>query len=117
MDAASQLSRGALESVSCPFSPSPRWWLVLTVHSVIFNDADKASKLFAVPVLQCLQIKQMAPNPAGDERYRLVLSDGTHYVQTMLALQANHVVHDGKLVRGCIVRLKQYTPNNHKGKK
>lgn len=85
--------------------------------SVIFNDPDKAGKLYPVPVLQCLQIKQMAPNPQGEERYRLVLSDGTHYVQTMLALQANHVVHEGKLVRGCIVRLKQYTPNNHKGKK
>jgi replication factor A1 len=35
----------------------------------------------------------------------------------MLALQANHHVKENKLVRGCIVRLKQFTPNNHKGKK
>ena len=46
-----------------------------------------------------------------------MMSDGQHYVQTMLATQANHVVHDGKLVRGCIVRVKQYQPNNLKGKK
>ncbi|KAF5619883.1 replication factor A1 [Fusarium tjaetaba] len=96
MDAASALSRGALD--------------------VIFNDPDKASKLFPVPVLQCLQVKQMAPSAQGGDRFRLVMSDGQHYVQTMLATQANHVVHDNKLVRGCIARIKQYTPNNLKGK-
>lgn len=96
MDAASALSRGALDA--------------------IFNDPEKASKLFSVPVMQCLQIKQMAPSAQGGDRYRLVMSDGDHYVQTMLATQANHVVHDGKLVRGCMARVKQYTPNNLKGK-
>lgn len=89
----------------------------LTRASVIFNDPDKAPKLFPVPVMQCLQVKQMAPSAQGGDRYRLVMSDGGHYVQTMLATQANRHVHDGKLVRGCFVRVKQYTPNNLKGKK
>ncbi|KAK3181146.1 Replication factor A protein 1 [Lecanicillium sp. MT-2017a] len=96
MDAASALSKGSLD--------------------VIFNDPDKAAKLFPVPVMQCLQVKQMAPSAQGGDRYRLVMSDGQHYVQTMLATQANHVVHDEKLVRGCLARIKQYTPNNLKGK-
>ncbi|KAI8725264.1 Replication protein A subunit [Fusarium sp. LHS14.1] len=96
MAAASALSRGALD--------------------VIFNDPNKAAKLFPVPVLQCLQVKQMAPSAQGGERYRLVMSDGQHYVQTMLATQANHVVRDNQLVRGCFARIKQYTPNNLKGK-
>lgn len=85
--------------------------------SLIFNDPDKAAKQFPVPVMQCLQVKQMAPSAQGGDRYRLVMSDGQHYVQTMLATQANHVVHEDKLVRGCIARIKQYTPNNLKGKK
>ncbi|PHH82779.1 hypothetical protein CDD82_4853 [Ophiocordyceps australis] len=96
MDAASLISRGSLD--------------------VIFNDADKAAKLFPVPILQCLQIKQMAPSAQGGDRYRLVMSDGEHYVQTMLATQANHVVHEDKLLRGSLARIKQYTPNNLKGK-
>ncbi|KPM34314.1 Replication factor A protein 1 [Neonectria ditissima] len=96
MDAASSLSQGALD--------------------IIFNDPDKAGKLFPVPVMQCLQVKQMAPSAQGGDRYRLVMSDGRHYVQTMLATQANAAVHDGKLVRGCFVRVKAYTPNNLKGK-
>lgn len=45
------------------------------------------------------------------------MSDGQHYVQTMLATQANGVVKDDKLKRGSIARIHQYTPNNLKGKK
>ncbi|KAH8881580.1 replication factor-A protein [Thozetella sp. PMI_491] len=83
--------------------------------SAFFN--DEASK-FPVPVLQCLQIKTLEAKGAGGaaERYRVVLSDMHNYVQGMLATQANHVVHDGKLQRGCIVRLKQYQAQSLKGK-
>lgn len=94
--AASALSRGSLDA--------------------IFNDTDKAAKLFPVPVMQCLQVKKMMPSAQGGDRYRLVMSDGDHYVQTMLATQANHVVQEGKLERGCLARVRQYTPNNLKGK-
>ncbi|EGR53134.1 replication factor A-like protein [Trichoderma reesei QM6a] len=96
MDAESALSRGCI--------------------AAIFNDPDQAAKQFPVPVMQCLQIKQMAPSGQGGDRYRLVMSDGVNYVQTMLATQANHVIHDNKLERGCLTRVKQYTPNNLKGK-
>lgn len=89
----------------------------LVRHSFIFNDPEKAEKLFPVPVLQCLQVKQMAPSAQAGERWRLVISDGQHYVQTMLATKANHVVRDGKLERGCFIRVKQYQPNSVKGKK
>ncbi|KAH8912027.1 replication factor-a protein 1 [Coniochaeta sp. PMI_546] len=70
--------------------------------------------------MQCLQIKTLeskaAPGGNGPERFRVVLSDIRNYVQCMLATQANHVVHDGKLTRGCIVRLKSYQANSVKGK-
>lgn len=35
----------------------------------------------------------------------------------MLATQANHVVHDGKLVKNCILRVKSFQSNSVKGKK
>ncbi|KAI0134186.1 replication factor-a protein 1 [Xylariales sp. AK1849] len=84
----------------------------------IFNDPTNVDKRFPVPVLQCLQIKPLAGQPAagGAERYRVVLSDLRNYVQCMLATQANHVIHDGNLVRGCIVRIKSYQANSVKGK-
>ncbi|KAJ9156512.1 Replication protein A subunit [Pleurostoma richardsiae] len=98
-DAARHITEGALEA--------------------IFSDPEKASRVYPVPVLQCLQIKPLAAQPnggAGSDRYRLVLSDMKNYVQCMLATQANHVVHDGQLARGCIVRVKQYQANSVKGK-
>ncbi|KAI3333186.1 replication factor-A protein [Ustulina deusta] len=87
----------------------------------IFNDPANAEQRFPVPVLQCLQIKplaaQQAPGaPAQQERYRVVLSDVRNYVQCMLATQANHVIHDNQLIRGCIVRIKSYQANAVKGK-
>ncbi|OAA68123.1 replication protein a DNA-binding subunit [Niveomyces insectorum RCEF 264] len=86
--------------------------------AAIFTDKETAKARFPVPVFQCLQIKPLGSqqNGAGGERYRVVLSDIDHYVQTMLATQANHVVHDGKLARGCIVRVKAYQANAVKGK-
>ncbi|KAI2625884.1 replication factor-a protein [Hypoxylon sp. NC1633] len=86
----------------------------------VFNDPDHVEQRFPVPVLQCLQIKPLAPQqgPAGHqpERYRVVLSDIHNYVQCMLATQANHVIHEGALVRGALVRVKSYQANAVKGK-
>lgn len=86
--------------------------------SAIFNDSEGANTKFPVPVLQCLQIKPLASQAGGGpERYRIVLSDVTNYVQCMLATQVNHVIHDNKLVRNSIVRITQYQANSVKGKK
>lgn len=86
----------------------------------IFNDPDHVDQRFPVPFLQCLQIKPLAAqqNAGGQqpERYRVVLSDIRNYVQCMLATQANHVIHDGSLVRGALVRVKSYQANMVKGK-
>ncbi|KAI0386638.1 replication factor-a protein [Hypomontagnella monticulosa] len=86
----------------------------------IFNDPEHIDQRFPVPVLQCLQIKPLAPQQGAagpqTERYRVVLSDIRNYVQCMLATQANHIIHDGSLVRGSIVRIKQYQANAVKGK-
>jgi replication factor A1 len=85
-----------------------------------------------------VQIKTLGSTSEGSpERYRLVLSDTRNFVQSMLATrkypgssrlgfishitdtpaEANHVVHDGKLKKGSIVRLKQYQANAVKGKR
>lgn len=84
----------------------------------IFNDPERLEMQYPVPVCQCVQIKTLTSNQENaPERYRLVLSDVFNFVQCMLATQANHVVHDGKLKRGSIVRLKQFQANCVKGKR
>ena len=69
------------------------------------------------PVVQCVQIKPIAAQSGNPERYRVVFSDITNYVQTMLATAANHMVHSGELRRGCLVKLNAYQANSVKAKK
>ncbi|KAH8821109.1 replication factor-a protein 1 [Xylogone sp. PMI_703] len=84
----------------------------------IFNNPERIEKEFPVPVCQCVQIKALGSQAEGvPERYRIVLSDIKNFVQSMLATQANHVIHEGKLKKGSFVRLKQYQANSVKGKR
>ncbi|KAI4134715.1 MAG: hypothetical protein LQ347_001297 [Umbilicaria vellea] len=96
-DAASHISQGALNA--------------------IFNSGDDPSSVVSQPVLQCVQIKPLAGQQGAPERYRVVFSDILNFVQSMLATQANYVVHEGKLKKGCFVRLKSFQANSVKGKR
>jgi replication factor A1 len=106
------------------------------VHSAIFDDKERAEREFPVPILQCLQIKPLGPQGEGSaEHYRVVWSDVHNFVQSKLATrmyltpqnpplsaltpskEANHVIHDGKLKKGSIVRLKQWQAHSIKDKK
>lgn len=69
------------------------------------------------PLVQCVQVKPLPAQAGNPDRYRVVFSDITHFVQAMLATQMNHLVTDGKLKKGCFVRLKEFNPNTVKGKK
>lgn len=64
-----------------------------------------------------MQVKPLVGQQGAPERFRVVFSDINNFVQSMLATQANHVVHDGKLRKGCFVRLKSYQANQVKGKR
>ncbi|PCH06583.1 hypothetical protein PENOC_023620 [Penicillium occitanis (nom. inval.)] len=84
------------------------------LHSAIFDESRTAE---SQPVVQCVQIKPLAPQPNGTERYRAVFSDISNYVQTMLATQVNPLVQSEKLRKGRLVRLKTFQSNAIKGRK
>ncbi|GAB4857933.1 hypothetical protein Ancab_015838 [Ancistrocladus abbreviatus] len=66
------------------------------------------------PLLQVTDIRLVStsnPNANSTERYRLLLSDGTHSQQGMLATQRNELVRSGKLQKGSVVLLLQFVPN------
>lgn len=64
------------------------------------------------PVLQVIDLKLVqSQQNSGTERYRVVLSDGLHYQQGMLATQKNELVHSGRLQKGSIVKLSQFICN------
>jgi replication factor A1 len=68
------------------------------------------------PVVQCVQIKPMSNSATGVERFRVVFNDTVNFIQSMLAQQTNHIVHDGKLKKGSLVKLKSFQANSVKDK-
>jgi replication factor A1 len=62
------------------------------------------------PVLQVIDMKLLNPTsgPApSTERFRLMLSDGEHYQQAMLATQLNELAKNGTLARNAVVRVNE----------
>lgn len=69
------------------------------------------------PTLQVTELKQVqTKQPQQSDRFRLVLSDGSHLQQAMLGTQINHLVKDGNLRSGSIVQLIQYTCTTVQGR-
>lgn len=63
------------------------------------------------PIVQCVQIKPMAPGANGQERYRVVWNDTLNFIQSMITQQANWIVTEGKLKKGSVCKLKQFQAN------
>ena len=66
------------------------------------------------PVLQCTDLKQLAPasgKPGTSKRFRVHLSDGTHFMQAMLATQMVEKANQGEFDPGSVVRLDEFLCN------
>ncbi|KAN0064628.1 Replication factor A protein 1 [Thecaphora frezii] len=68
------------------------------------------------PVCQILSIKKISSaatsNPSVGDRYRIILSDGIHFAQAMLASQKRHMAESGEIDKNSVVRVLQYSSNN-----
>jgi len=70
------------------------------------------------PVLQVLAVKRInSTTPNSAERWRVVLSDGVNFIQSMLATQLNPMVQNNEIVKGGLIKLGQYTMNKMKEKR
>jgi replication factor A1 len=78
--------------------------------TTLVHQVDKQSGSYK-PVLQVTQLKLV-----GSDRYRAVLSDGTHFVQGMLATQLNGLVKDGLLQDFTVLRLECFLKNEVQNK-
>ncbi|VDP92986.1 unnamed protein product [Echinostoma caproni] len=76
-------------------------------------DLINSGKTVDEPVLKLLGYKIVPGGTGGQNRYRLLLSDGvkTHSF-AMLATQLNHLIEGGQLVNDTVVRIKKYVCNN-----
>lgn len=91
----------------------------LTSGAIKAINANQKPKGNDYPVVQVLAFKkiQTKTKQNNQDRYRVVLSDGEHFLQAMLGIQQNELIHSGALVTNCIVQLKEYLCNQVQGKK
>lgn len=69
------------------------------------------------PMVQVLDIKQIGSAQSMQERYRMVLSDGSFMQQAMLATQLNEYVKAGRVEKGSVVQLTEYICNSVQNRK
>eukprot|EP00624_Nannochloropsis_granulata_P004215 evm.model.NODE_31173_length_31272_cov_26.593374.2 len=85
--------------------------------------ASGSPKFFLVkfnPCVQVVDVKKIQPNPGqstGQDRYRLIISDGTHYQQAMLATQLNELVTSNQIVSYGLISLVDFICNEVQNKK
>ena len=63
------------------------------------------------PVLQVVDVR-IVPNvksPTNHERFRMLLSDGVHTMQSMLATAENVLIHNGSIKKGSVIHLHEFT--------
>lgn len=63
------------------------------------------------PVLQVIHLKKIDNKSGGDERWKVVLSDGTLFCSGMCATQLNHLVHSGTITLNCLLRVSDFIVN------
>ncbi|KAI8989731.1 replication factor-a protein [Trametes punicea] len=81
------------------------------------NDDDELFN--SQPVVQFLSFKRVPPSGGAStmDRYRVIVSDGEHFLQAMLATQLNHMVEEEQLLKHSIAVIEKFTCNLVQGKK
>jgi len=90
----------------------------LTADAVarMVKSEGKSTDPYFAPILQVLKVMKVSAANANNERFRVILSDGTHYVQGMLATQQNCLVQSQKLMDNTIIKATEFMNNLVQGK-
>ena len=84
----------------------------LSQGSIVAINNNNADSSTVKPFLQILDVKKIPnTNTNQADRYRLVISDGLHYQQAMLATQLNSLIDRSILKQYCIVHLTEFICN------
>ena len=83
----------------------------------LLNETREASVFH--PTMQILDIRKIggSANGAGGDRYRVIISDGRHFAQSMVTTQLNELIETNQLQKYSIVKLTEYICNNVQNRK
>jgi replication factor A1 len=85
------------------------------VRKIISMTASSSDPGFN-PVFQCISVKSVGSSGSGPTRYRAILSDGTFYVQGMLATQLNSMVESEELKTNAVISVQDFMKNSVQGR-
>ncbi|KAJ8907535.1 hypothetical protein NDN08_007646 [Rhodosorus marinus] len=68
------------------------------------------------PIVQVIELKKVA-NSMNSDRWKLQVSDGHFYINSMIASQLTHVVTSGKLHNMGIIQIKEFIANTVHGRR
>ncbi len=72
--------------------------------------SDMEDEIFQSQVtLQVLSTKKVPQSKGAQDRYRIILSDGVHYIQAMLATQLNSLVDEETVTKNTVVLVEKMT--------
>lgn len=64
------------------------------------------------PTVQVIHLKKIDNKGGGqEERWKVILSDGTHFLSGMCATQLNHLVHKGVIAQNSIICVNEFIVN------
>ncbi|KAF8558347.1 replication factor-A protein 1 [Imleria badia] len=75
------------------------------------DEIDALGSGYTVQLLSIKKVNQTTSAVASIDRYRIIISDGVHFVQAMLATQLNDLVGRGDIVKNSIVVVDKLTCN------
>jgi len=78
------------------------------------EDVDVFNSQHTVQFLSIKKVGNVNNDPSkapGPDRYRIIMSDGIHYMQAMLATQLNGMVQDNTITKGTVALLEKLTCN------
>ncbi|KAL3800756.1 hypothetical protein ACHAW5_002470 [Stephanodiscus triporus] len=64
-----------------------------------------------LPVVQVVHLKKIDNKGGGDERWKIYLSDGMHFLSGMCATQLNPLVHSGVISQFSVLRVTEFIVN------
>ncbi|TBU42066.1 replication factor-a protein [Dichomitus squalens] len=85
----------------------------------INDNVSEDDQLFNIqPTVQLLSFKKIPPTSGPtQDRYRVIVSDGEHFLQSMLATQMNYIVEEDQIAKGTIATIEKFSVNLVQGKR
>ncbi|KAF9227715.1 replication factor-A protein 1 [Gyrodon lividus] len=82
-----------------------------TLNEASPKEIDELSSGYTVQLLSIKKVSATTVTAPPTDRFRIILSDGIHFVQAMLATQLNELVSNGEIIKNTIVVIDKLTCN------